>query len=178
MASYCGIDWAINRIMAIWLKGTWLNARYLKEGDINVLLKWGDDEIDVAEEIDAEIEEQDQEQFEEQEQEQHQHGVNNSSVGVISSSSANSSSTNTTEEHESNQPAAAEHNPLAAATQPAARIRRPPYWMQDYVTGTTAAHQNQSAANVTGTITANQHVERNQPAATDQPAARIRRTPS
>ncbi|KAG6742343.1 hypothetical protein POTOM_053214 [Populus tomentosa] len=30
MASYCGIDWAMNRIMAIWLKGTWLNARYLK----------------------------------------------------------------------------------------------------------------------------------------------------
>ena len=50
--------------------------------------------------------------------------------------------------------------------------------MQDYVTGTTAAHQNQSTVNVTGTITANQHVESNQPAAADQPATRIRRTPS
>jgi transposase InsO family protein len=37
------------------------------EDDINVLLKWGDDEIDVAEEFEAEIEEQDQVQFEEQE---------------------------------------------------------------------------------------------------------------
>jgi hypothetical protein len=37
------------------------------EDDINVLLKWGDDEIDVAEEFEAEIEEQDQMQFEEQE---------------------------------------------------------------------------------------------------------------
>jgi hypothetical protein len=37
------------------------------EDDINVLLKWRDDEIDVAEEFEAEIEEQDQVQFEEQE---------------------------------------------------------------------------------------------------------------
>ena len=39
------------------------------ECDINVLLKWGDDEIDVAEEFEAKVEEQDKEQFEEQEQE-------------------------------------------------------------------------------------------------------------
>jgi hypothetical protein len=37
------------------------------EDDINVLLKWRDDETDVAEEFEAEIEEQDQVQFEEQE---------------------------------------------------------------------------------------------------------------
>jgi hypothetical protein len=93
------------------------------EGDINLLLKWGDDEFDVAEEFEAEIEEQDQEQFEEQEQEQHE--VNNSSVA----SSSNSSSTNSTEENVSNQHVAAEHNQLADANQPAARIQRPPYWM-------------------------------------------------